>query len=185
MARHFDEANRKKAKYGTRKAALAQGHKRYFTGLPCINGHVAERQVTSGACVVCSQQKADANREKRRLAVKKSTAKNKEKNAAKRKESYAAYKKRHSEKVNARNALRSRARLHRTPCWLTADDLWIIEQAYVLAKQRTKLFGFPWHVDHVIPLRGRKVSGLHVPTNLQVIPGTDNLRKMNKYEVLS
>lgn len=74
-------------------------------------------------------------------------------------------------------------KLKRTPSWLTCDDHWMIEQAYELAGLRTKMFGFPWHVDHVIPLRGKKVSGLHVPTNLQVVAWADNLKKTNKFEV--
>ena len=73
--------------------------------------------------------------------------------------------------------------MHRTPAWLTVDDLWLIEQAYELAALRTKLFGFSWHVDHILPLQGKQVSGLHVPTNLQVIPWVDNVRKANRFEV--
>ena len=71
--------------------------------------------------------------------------------------------------------------LQRTPQWLTDEDQWIIEQAYELAKIRTSCFGFDWHVDHVIPLQGKKVSGLHVPANLQVIPGSENCRKNAKF----
>ena len=74
-------------------------------------------------------------------------------------------------------------KLKRTPAWLTADDLWMIEQAYELAALRTELFGFAWHVDHVIPLRGKLASGLHTPYNLQVIPAVDNLRKSNQMEI--
>ena len=73
------------------------------------------------------------------------------------------------------------SKMHRTPAWLTADDFWMIEQAYELAALRTKLFGFSWHVDHVLPLQGKKVSGLHVPNNLQVIPWNDNVSKSNKF----
>lgn len=75
------------------------------------------------------------------------------------------------------------ARIKRIPTWLSEDDEWMIAQAYELAAVRTKLFGFVWHVDHVIPLNGKQVSGLHVPTNLQVIPWLDNLRKGNRVEV--
>jgi hypothetical protein len=71
----------------------------------------------------------------------------------------------------------------RTPVWLDEDDYWMIEQAYELAALRTKVFGFSWHVDHVIPLHGKLVSGLHVPINLQVIPGLQNIAKNNKFEV--
>ena len=74
-------------------------------------------------------------------------------------------------------------KLQRTPSWLTADEHWMIEQAYELAAMRTARFGFPWHVDHVIPLRGKLASGFHTPYNLQVIPAVDNLRKSNRMEL--
>lgn len=86
-------------------------------------------------------------------------------------------------KVRADTVKRRTAKMKRTPAWLTEDDLWLIEQAYELAALRTKLFGFSWHVDHVIPLQGTVVSGLHVPTNLQVIPWIQNVSKANKYSV--
>jgi hypothetical protein len=75
---------------------------------------------------------------------------------------------------------RQAAKLQRTPKWLTEDDVWVMREAYKLAKIRTEMFGFSWHVDHVLPLQGRTVSGLHVPTNLQVIPWIENVRKHNK-----
>lgn len=70
----------------------------------------------------------------------------------------------------------------RTPPWLSVDDLWMIEQAYELAVLREQMTGIKWHVDHIVPLRGKTVSGLHVPWNLQVIPATDNIKKGNKYD---
>ncbi len=85
--------------------------------------------------------------------------------------------------VNARTARRYAAKTKATPAWLTADDHWLIAEAYDLAKIREKLFGFRWEVDHIIPLRGGRVSGLHVPWNLRVIPLTENRRKSNTFEV--
>lgn len=85
-------------------------------------------------------------------------------------------------KVNASVARRAAAKVQRTPIWLTQDDHWMIEQAYELAALRTAMFGFSWHVDHVLPLRGKLVSGLHTPYNLQVIPGAENCRKGNRVE---
>ena len=84
-------------------------------------------------------------------------------------------------KVRANTAKRRLAKMHRTPAWLSLDDHWMIEQAYEIAALRTTMFGFAWHVDHIIPLQGELASGLHVPFNLQVIPGIDNVRKANKY----
>jgi hypothetical protein len=106
------------------------------------------------------------------------------------------YKKKNKEKITEYNKLwwssnkdkrasyqakRKASQLQRTPKWLTKDDLWIIEEAYSLAQLRTNLFGIDWHVDHIIPLQGKLVSGLHVPSNIQVIPATENVKKSNKH----
>ena len=56
---------------------------------------------------------------------------------------------------------------------------------YQLAAMYTRENNEPWHVDHVIPLQGEFVSGLHVPRNLRVLRGLDNIKKKNKYEVLN
>ena len=88
----------------------------------------------------------------------------------------------HSARVNAANNKRRADKLNRTPKWITKDDLWLMKEAHELAVLRTKLFGFDWHVDHIIPLKGKTVSGLHVPNNLQVIEGKLNLMKNNKFE---
>ena len=40
-----------------------------------------------------------------------------------------------------------------------------------------------WHVDHIIPLKGENVSGLHTPSNLRAMRGVENISKKNKFEV--
>lgn len=86
-----------------------------------------------------------------------------------------------SGRILAHTVKRRLAKISRTPAWLTPDDHWLIEQTYELAAARTKIFGFTWHVDHIIPLQGKLVSGLHTPYNLQVIPGAENVRKSNTF----
>lgn len=86
-------------------------------------------------------------------------------------------------KLNAKSKAYVLSRERRTPSWLTTEDLWVLEEAYELAAKRTQLFGFSWQVDHIIPLHGTLVSGLHVPQNVQVIPAVVNKSKSNRYAV--
>ena len=71
----------------------------------------------------------------------------------------------------------------RTPNWLTEFDLLHIKCLYQVAAMRTRESGEPWHVDHIIPLRGKLVSGLHTPANMRVIRGEENERKNNFYVI--
>ena len=93
----------------------------------------------------------------------------------------SAYKKLNPAKANANKAKRKAAKTQRTPKWLTDIDFERIETQYRLAGILTKLHNEPWHVDHVIPLQGKFVSGLHVPSNLQVLRGSENCSKQNNF----
>lgn len=85
------------------------------------------------------------------------------------------------QKILSMDAKRRASKLQRTPKWLTETDVWMIEEIYELSVLRSKISGFTWHVDHIIPLQGKYVSGLHVPNNLRVVPGSENLAKGNQY----
>jgi len=146
----------------------------------CIAKYMAEYRKTNAERI--SQQKkawAENNRE-RKVAMDRaySKAKPEVRQVARRR-----WEQRNRGLAAALKAQNKLARAQRVPAWLTDDDRWMIEQAYELAAKRTAIFGFPWHVDHKIPLKGRRVSGLHVPDNLQVLPAKDNLRKNNRFEV--
>lgn len=88
------------------------------------------------------------------------------------------------DKAAAYQATRRALKMQRTPSWLTEIDKERIQNEYKLAALQSKLTGEPWHVDHVIPLQGKFVSGLHVPSNLKAIRGKDNISKHNKFEIL-
>jgi hypothetical protein len=70
---------------------------------------------------------------------------------------------------------------HRIPKWITPKDIKVMKKLYAQATRKTLATGVKYHVDHIIPLRGKLVSGLHVPSNLQVISAKENLVKNNTY----
>ena len=87
----------------------------------------------------------------------------------------------HLPEHTARSRKRQAARLQRLPGWLTAADHAAIRALYAEAARLTKKTGTMFHVDHLYPLQGKNVSGLHVPPNLRVLPATLNLQKHNKH----
>jgi hypothetical protein len=69
-----------------------------------------------------------------------------------------------------------------TPNWLSETHKRHIEAVYEHARECEMLTGDKYHVDHIVPLRGKNISGLHVPWNLQVLPADVNMTKSNKYD---
>lgn len=67
------------------------------------------------------------------------------------------------------------------PTWLDEFELFVIEEVYALAAQRTKLLGIDFEVDHIVPLKSDIVCGLHCKDNLQILTASENSRKSNRY----
>ncbi len=86
---------------------------------------------------------------------------------------------RHQAVKNSEGAKRRAAKLQRTPAW--ADHNAIRAVYLEAANAMVTDPALKVHVDHIIPLRGRNVSGLHVAENLQVIPASENIKKKNKW----
>lgn len=79
---------------------------------------------------------------------------------------------------NARLAKRRAAKLQATPKWADLDKVRLL---YAEAQRLSMKTGTPYHVDHIVPLSSKKVCGLHCESNLQILPGEDNLRKGNRF----
>lgn len=178
------------SKRGPRYFAQLKGEKKYMPESPCRRGHVAFRITATGTCVECrkenEKQRYYANPEKTKERVKAKYNANAEALREKRKQHYylnvdieRALAKEQSRKWRQNNpgkhsALRYRyeqAIKERTPKWANTQD--IIDFYAGCPK------GF--HVDHILPLRGKFVSGLHTVNNLQYLKAEDNLKKSNKY----
>jgi len=71
--------------------------------------------------------------------------------------------------------------LANTPKWLTTEMLQDIKNIYTESSRISKTSNRQMHVDHIVPLKGDNVCGLHVPWNLQIIPDSENFVKGNKY----
>ena len=95
----------------------------------------------------------------------------------------SAWKKANAGRTVAQTTMRKAYVKLRTPAWLTDVDRERIENEYKLSAILKKLTGQDWHVDHIVPLVGKNVSGLHVPGNLRVMLGKENLSKANRFEV--
>jgi hypothetical protein len=85
-----------------------------------------------------------------------------------------------SEKRLSLEAKRRASKLQRTPKWLSKEHFEEINDFYQIAKMFEIYTGQKYHVDHIEPLQGENVSGLHVPWNLQIMLAKDNLSKGNK-----
>lgn len=185
--------------------AIAMGKTRYFTGVQCPQGHVAERLVSTRACAACAAERKrlwnakepekrnaqkrawrDANLEKVRalnIANQKkhraaANARNRKYQSTDRVKALKAEWQRAHPEIGAEKAARRRAaKLRATPGWVDQERIncfYEIAQAYREA-------GIDCHVDHVVPLQGRRVCGLHVHENLQVIPAQVNRSKSNHF----
>lgn len=150
-----------------RLLAKTLGLKVYHSSKKCQYGH-SWRYVAGYKCHTCktaTQRAAWPERSKSRIFTQEQLESSKERSRRWRKEN-----------PKHRNALTAnyekRVRLQ-TPKW--ADIKKIVE----FYKSRPENV----HVDHIIPLRGRNVSGLHVLENLQYLSPVENYRKNRKYEV--
>jgi len=181
-----------KALRGARHVAVCKDEPFYFTGKPCKYGHVAKRSTVSGTCATCAPSRSRkaywSNPDKyRALAARYSKTEHaatvradryatmppekKETLRAKAKIHAKQWRKENRAHANHLSTLNKKAVKTRTPAWADLDAIRLFYE------------GRPegCHVDHVIPLCGRTVSGLHVLDNLQYLPAVENVRKNRSF----
>lgn len=184
----------------SRAEAKTVGASYYFTGEPCKHGHIAPRK-TKGSCIEClkiewgrgnvarSQYFKQYNQsDAGARAKRKYYERNKEAVIARAQARPDEAKARYKTKYKQTNpdlykelvSLRRRRFREATPKWLTSEHKLEIRLKYRLAIELSRYTGVRHAVDHIIPLLGDNVCGLHVPWNLQVITQSDNLIKSNK-----
>jgi hypothetical protein len=182
----------------SRPEAKALGLKRYFTGVPCRREHICERYVSTKHCVTCaccdsrtyllSDEKRDRHNAVRRLYMRQSERREKSQLQA---QIYAianpdvirATKRRWARNNRANVSANTRAHVARKrqamPNWADRRD---IESFYSLTQFLNSTFHQTFHVDHIVPLRGKRVSGLHVSANLQILTDTENRSKSHRFD---
>lgn len=151
----------------------------FYDGRPCRRCGETKRYLSYRACVACQLKKnrkasldgVQAVRSKRYYA----------KNPVAARKRVSKWKKRNKAKIRSQIALRRASKLQRTPKWLTRAQKAKMAAMYAEAARRTKETGVAWHVDHIAPLNGQTVCGLHVPENLQLLPAVENMRKGNRF----
>jgi 5-methylcytosine-specific restriction endonuclease McrA len=180
----------------SRKDAQRRGLARYFTGKPCCRGHTVQRRTSSGACLTCEAETSDRWHKNNPDKAKEKDRRYKDKNRSAVRESARAWKRKNPDKVkawvdanptynsewidanrgkvNARLAARKKQIRRATPKWLTLEHKDQIRELYELAN----ICGM--HVDHIHPIKGENVCGLHVPWNLQLLTPSENLSKGNR-----
>lgn len=146
------------------------------------------REMLAEKCRNIPQEKRDqynASRREKRLENPERYAEQSARSYAKRRdkalEEMRQYAKQNPQIFISRNAARRARNEQAVAGWSAELTELVTTEAGVLRRLRKEATGIDWHVDHVIPLRGKTVSGLHVYNNIAVIPAVVNRAKKNKF----
>jgi hypothetical protein len=156
-----------------RQEAIQQGLRHYFTGEPCVHGHIAKRFTGTKICMECNRLYARKNMkdpEYKAKSVERAALWQKENREISNLRCREFYE-RNPRLVLARTREQQLKRQKRVPAW---SEKKAIETFYENCPQGHE-------VDHIYPLQGKTVSGLHVLGNLQYLPMSVNRSKGNAF----
>lgn len=138
-----------------------------------LSGFHKNRQQKSGLSPSCKHCKLETN--------KLWSEKNKDLKSAYNREYIKGWSKINKDLRASNEAKRRSSKIRATPVWLTKEHLDSINNFYWLAKDLKAVTGDEYHIDHIVPLKGKNICGLHVPWNLQVLPADLNIKKGNRF----
>lgn len=170
----------------SRKEARELGLTLYYTGNPCKHGHISQRKCCNMACLTChnlgqvkwGKAHYAKNGKEVRARVKKHYVNNKDayKASAKRQRARGYdWSRDNPQRVAYHGHKRRASKLQRTPVWSDLKEIKIIYDNCPKG----------YSVDHIIPLQGKLVSGLHVPSNLQYLTQSENCKKYNTFDPMT
>ena len=165
------------------KCSKEQPTSNFYNGRVCKDCKKANRKSRAGCSKVAEYNKEYSKTrvyiysDKRKAQAKLRYEGNKEFLRTQQKE----YVRANPDKNRAKEARRRASKLNATPSWLTGEQKAHINRTYKLAQMMQDITGDKYHVDHIVPLQGKNVCGLHVPQNLQVLRADLNLSKSNSH----
>lgn len=142
-----------------RADAITAGSVRYI-GSVCGKCGSSERLTASRSCVKCKS-----------VEIKRRRSKNHERYRSMETAARRRWRQKNAGRNAASAADRRAMKIKATPAWA--------DRKAILAFYSACPPGH--HVDHIVPLKGRNVCGLHVLENLQYLPAVDNMRKSNHF----